>query len=186
MKHTNHRCDPTREGPPPSRQSDHAWLAEVFRENEIPLMGYATHLLGDPDRASDVVQDTFVRLCNQSREQIGDKVRQWLFRVCRNRALDVIKKESRMKTLGDQKASLQISRDGDPSSKAELAERHASALGLLSKLPAKQQEVIRLKIHAGLSYREISDLTGLSVGNIGFLLSTGLKLVRTRMATSDS
>ena len=91
-----------------------------------------------------------------------------------------------MKTLDDAKASIQISRDGDPSSKAELAERHASALGLLSKLPVKQQEVIRLKIHAGLSYREISDLTGLSVGNVGYLLSTGLKLVRTRLATTES
>lgn len=87
-----------------------------------------------------------------------------------------------MKTLDDAQASRQVSRDGDPSSKAELAERHASAEGLLATLPVKQQEVIRLKIHAGLSYREISELTGLSVGNVGFLLSTGLQSVRNRLA----
>lgn len=185
MNQTNHRCDPSSDGPPPQRQTDQAWLAEIFRENELPLMGYATHMLGDPDRASDVVQDTFVRLCKQPRDQVHDRVRQWLFRVCRNRALDVMKKESRMKTLDDAKASRQVSRDGDPSSQAELAERHANAVKLLSKLPIKQQEVIRLKIHAGLSYQEISELTGLSVGNVGYLLSTGLKSVRNRLATAE-
>ena len=144
----------------PDRSDDQSWLGQVFRENEIPLMGYATHLIGDPDRASDIVQDTFVRLCKQPREQVQDRVRQWLFRVCRNRALDVIKKESRMKTLDDAKASRQISREDDPSSKAETDERHASAQGLLSMLPERQLEVIRLKIHGGLSDREISEVTG--------------------------
>ena len=189
MNQMNHQCDPSCDpscdDPEPLRQSDQAWLAEIFRVNELPLMGYATHLLGDPDRASDVVQDTFVRLCKQPRDQVRDRVRQWLFKVCRNRALDIIKKESRMKTLDDAKASLQVSRDGDPSSKVELAERHASAEGLLSKLPVRQQEVIRLKVHAGLSYREISDLTGLSISNVGYLLSTGLKSVRNRLATTE-
>ena len=185
MNQPNHQCDPSCDGPEPRRQGDAAWLAEVFRENELPLMGYAMHLLGDRERASDVVQDTFVRLCKQPRDQVQDRVRQWLFRVCRNRALDIMKKESRMKTLDDAKASLQISRDGDPSSIAEMAERHANAQSLLAKLPPRQQEVIRLKIHGGLSYREISELTGLSVGNVGYLLSTGLKLVRNRLATAE-
>ena len=90
-----------------------------------------------------------------------------------------------MKTLDDAKASLQISRDSDPSSNVEMAERHASAQSLLAKLPARQQEVIRLKVQGGLSYREISELTGLSVGNVGYLLSTGLKLVRNRLATAE-
>ena len=90
-----------------------------------------------------------------------------------------------MKTLDDAKASRQISREDDPSSKAETAERHASAQGLLSTLPERQQEVIRLKIHGGLSYREISDVTGLSVSNVGYLLSTGLKSVRLRLAATD-
>ena len=163
---------------------DQAWLAKVFRENELPLMGYATHLLGDRDRASDIVQDTFVRLCNQPPEQVRDRVRQWLFRVCRNRALDVMKKESRMKTLDENQATIDISHDDDPARRIDLAERHSKAQSLIDSLPEKQQEVIRLKIQSGLSYREISELTGLSVSNVGYLLSTGLKAVRTRLAAA--
>ncbi len=170
---------------PANELSDQEWLAWVFRENELPLMGYATHLLGDRDRASDVVQDAFVRLCKQPRKEVQECVRQWLFRVCRNRALDIMKKESRMKTLDDHSATRQPSRDGDPSAIAERAERHDRAQSLLETLPKKQREVIRLKIHGGLSYREISEITGLSVGNVGYILSTGLKFVRTRLATAE-
>lgn len=185
MNQLNHQSDPSFEGDESEALSEQAWLAKVFRDNEAPLMGYAIHLLRDRDRASDVVQDTFVRLCKQPQDQVRDRVRQWLFRVCRNRALDIMKKESRMKTLDDAKAAMQASRDNDPSAIAEMAERHDDAQSLLATLPARQQEVIRLKIHGELSYREISELTGLSVGNVGYLLSTGLKLVRNRLATAE-
>ena len=148
-------------------------------------MGYATHLLGDPDRAADVVQDTFVRLCKQPREQIQDCARQWLYRVCRNRAFDVLKKEQRMKTLSDAQAAGQQSREGDPQIRAERCDDAGQAASLISELPARQQEVIRLKVQGGLSYREISELTGLSVSNVGYLLHVGLKSVRTRLAAID-
>jgi len=160
-------------------------MADVFRENEIPLMGYATQLLRDRDRASDVVQDTFVRLCKQRRDRVQGRVRQWLFRVCRNRALDVLKKESRMKTLDDDNAPPQTSCEADPSERVEMAERYSAAQSLIGDLPPRQQEVIRLKVQGGLSYHEISELTGLSVSNVGFLLSTGLKAVRNRLAVTD-
>ncbi len=185
MNHLNHQCDPSCDDAAPERLSDQAWLTQVFRENELAMMGYATHLLGDRDRASDVVHDTFVRLCKQPRRQVEDRVRQWLFRVCRNRALDILKKESRMKTLDDANASRQISRDSDPVSIAVMTERYENAQGLLATLPPRQQEVIRLKIHGDLSYREISELTGLSVGNVGYLLSTGLKMIRNQLATAE-
>lgn len=167
--------------------NDHAdpWLSEIFREHELPLMGYATHLLGDADRASDVVQDVFVRLCRQDRQQVQDCVRPWLYRVCRNRALDVLKKESRMKTLDEQTAAAKVSREGDPQQMAQNRDASTQASRLIETLPRNQQEVIRLKVHGELSYREISELTGLSVSNVGYLLSTGLAAVRSKLATTQ-
>ncbi|QDT11615.1 RNA polymerase sigma factor [Planctomycetes bacterium K23_9] len=161
------------------------WLSDVFREFELPLMGYATQLLGNPDRASDVVQDTFVRLCRQERSDVQHCVRPWLYRVCRNRALDVLKKEKRMKTLDEQTAATEVSREVDPQQAAQSRDSSAKAKGLIEQLPARQQEIIRLKIQGGLSYREISDLTGLSVSNVGYLLSTALASVRTRLAATN-
>ncbi len=186
MNESNSSCD--RETPlalPTSAMSDQAWLSLVFQQYEVPLMGYATHLMGDASRASDVVQDTFVRLCKQPRQEVEDRVRRWLYTVCRNRALDILKKEKRMKMLDDAQASQQPSRDADPQLQAQHQESAARAGTLMEDLPDRQREVIRLKVQSGLSYREISELTGLSVSNVGYLLHTGLKSIRTRLATID-
>ena len=164
--------------------SDEAWLSLVFREYRRPLMGYATQLMRDADRASDVVQDTFVRLCNQPRENVEDHVRQWLFSVCRNRAMDVLKKENRMKTLENADQIL-TSHDGDPQLASQTRESAEQAGSLMEGLPPNQREVIRLKVESDLSYREISEVTGLSISNVGYLLHTGLKSIRVRLATVE-
>ena len=52
---------------------------------------------------------------------------------------------------------------------------------LLSALPAKQQEVIRLKFQQHLSYREIARCTKLSESNVGWLIHTGIKTLREQM-----
>ena len=49
---------------------------------------------------------------------------------------------------------------------------------LLDRLPANQRDVIVLKFQQGLSYQEIHHITGLSTGNIGFLIHTGLHRLR--------
>lgn len=167
-----------------STLSDEAWLSLVFQEFQRPLLGYAIHLMGDTDRAGDVVQDTFVRLCAQPRNQIEGHVRQWLYAVCRNRAIDVLKKENRMKALEDCGAA-QTSAERNPQVAAEHRETAIQADSLMNGLPPRQQEVIRLKVEGGLSYQEISSLTGLSVSNVGYLLHTGLKSIRTRLATIE-
>jgi RNA polymerase sigma-70 factor (ECF subfamily) len=152
-------------------------------------MGYATHLLGDRDRASDVVQDTFVRLCRQPRNEVESRVNAWLFRVCRNRALDVLKKEGRMKTMSDRAvathAANQSNQDSNPQAIALQREQADKAGSLLSNLPENQREVIRLKVQGDLTYREISELTGLSISNVGYLLHTGLKAIRTNLAAIE-
>jgi RNA polymerase sigma-70 factor (ECF subfamily) len=57
-------------------------------------------------------------------------------------------------------------------------ERLSSVEGLLTNLPENQREVIRLKFQSGLSYQEISEVTGHSISNVGFLLHTAIKTLR--------
>ena len=78
---------------------------------------------------------------------------------------------------------------GPPATPAELEENtdsQAQLLGLLSSLPAKQQEVLRLKFQHGHSYKEISRITQESVGNVGWLLHVGLKALKEKLGTSDA
>ena len=60
-------------------------------------------------------------------------------------------------------------------------EQYAAVLQLIGRLPHNQQEVVRLKFQNGFSYQEISRITSLSVGNVGFILHTALKALRSEM-----
>ncbi len=55
----------------------------------------------------------------------------------------------------------------------------------MESLPPKQQEVLRLKFQQGLTYREISQVTQESIGNVGWLLHKGLKSLKERLAGGE-
>src|SRR4051812_34641825 len=77
------------------------WIVAALNRYENHLVRYATWILGDIERAREVVQETFLRLCREQPARIGDHLAQWLFTVCRNLAFDVRKKENRMSPLTD-------------------------------------------------------------------------------------
>ena len=56
---------------------------------------------------------------------------------------------------------------------------------LVKELPKNQQEVVRLRFHNHHSYQEISDITGLSVGNVGFLLNAAMRNLRSKMERDE-
>ena len=155
------------------------WVHAALRQYEGPLIRYAAQITGDLDRARDVVQDTFIRLCAEPQDRVEPHLAQWLFKVCRNRALDVRRKESRMKTLDDTEMNLQVSNEPSPS--AESREAAGEVQRLLGTLSDNQQEVVRLKFQNGLSYQEISNITNLTVTNVGFLIHTAIKSLRQQM-----
>jgi RNA polymerase sigma-70 factor (ECF subfamily) len=154
------------------------FVREALAEFESPLIGYATTFLHDIERARDVVQDTFIRLYQQDIDKVREGLKGWLFTVCRNRALDVLRKEKRLTGLEDAQVSRLSSGRRSPSERADLSERVEQVHAALNRLSENQREVILLKFEQGLSYREISEVTGLSSGNVGFLLHTGLKRLR--------
>src|SRR5215212_3886796 len=77
------------------------WIVEALRNHEARLIRYASWILQDPERAQEVVQETFLRLCKEDRAKISGHLTQWLFTVCRNLAFDARRKEARMTRLED-------------------------------------------------------------------------------------
>ena len=164
---------------------DSGFLARIFAEQQAPLTRYATRLLGDPERARDVVQDTFVRLMAQPLGAVDGHAVEWLFTVCRHRALDVLRKEGRMKRFEDGQAERVTAAEPRPGRALEHAETQAQILQLIDRLPANQQEVVRLKFQNGFSYKEISRITDLSVSNVGFLIHTAVHRLRAEFAAQQ-
>jgi RNA polymerase sigma factor (sigma-70 family) len=163
---------------------DTAWVREALDRFERPLIAYAARLSGDPERSRDVVQDVFLKLCVQDRDKVEPHLAEWLFTVCRNRMLDVLRKEGRMGHLSEEQARVHPGRDPAPADLLERQEEAALVLKMLDDLPPGQQEVIRLKFQNGFSYKEISHISGYSVSNVGFMIHTGLKTIRGRLAVA--
>ena len=157
------------------------WVRAALRQYEAPLTRYAARLTGDAERARDIVQDTFVRLCAEDPARLNGRLAESLFTVCRHRALDVQRKERRMTALNEMELETCASREPSPALALEQQENAGLVLKLLNALPPNQQEVVRLKFQNDLSYRDISGITGLSVSNVGFLIHTALKTIRQRM-----
>ena len=172
-------------------------ISSLLARYERPLVRYAQSIVGDLESARDVVQETFIRYCRMQESGGRDRgsgkngatepdpcsltpdsshLAAWLFTVTRNRALDHQRKFSRIipMTLPDD----QPSTAPGPAAVLERRESATSLFRLLDALPPNQREVIRLKFQNDLSYREIADVTQLSVTNVGFLLHTGLKKLR--------
>jgi len=164
---------------PESSRGD--WLKRILEQHETGLVRYACRLTGDLEAARDVVQDTFMALCRQSPGSVNEHVVPWLFRVCRNRALDVVKTRHINHPITEIENSMP-DRDEGPADQLERKEKLAMVLELLETLPANQREVIILKFQHGLSYKEISSITDLSVTNVGFLIHTGLKTIKKRLS----
>lgn len=167
-----------------SPQSDAEWIRAAVERYEAPLTAYAAHVLGgDVERARDVVQEAFLRLIGQDRQKVTPHLTEWLYTVCRNQAIDVRRKQRRMEFLNDADADSATSAAPEPSARAEIDDSMSHVLRSLRQLPRNQQECIRLKFQGGLSYKQISDVTNLTVTNVGFLIHTGLKTLRQRLAS---
>ena len=154
------------------------FITRAMAEHESSLIGYATAILHSVDRARDVVQDTFLRLCQQKPEKVRDNLKSWLFTVCRNRVFDVLRKEKRMEPMDDIKFQKVVGDTAAPDEQANQDDQLAKVMSILQRLSDNQRECILLKFQQGMSYKEIAKVTGLKEGNIGFLIHTGLKRIR--------
>ncbi|MBX3412747.1 MAG: sigma-70 family RNA polymerase sigma factor [Pirellulales bacterium] len=168
-----------------NQQAPAEWLADVLAEHEAPLVRYATRLTGNADRARDLVQEAFARLCAEDPSRLNGHVRAWLYRTVRHRVIDEHRKEHRMQSLEQAEGVCCTSREASPEGVLELRESAERVTELLAALPAREQEIVRLKFQEDLSYREIGEVLGLSVSNVGFLLHTAIKKLRVRMLATE-
>ena len=105
------------------------WVRTALSCYEGQLTRYAQRITGDLDQARDVVQETFLRLCREQPAELDGYLAEWLFTVCRNNAIDVRRRESRMTILAETEVSETPDRRPEP---AILAEQNDSA-GRLSR-----------------------------------------------------
>ena len=188
MDHPKHPAKPRAHSPQHRQRLEQA-VARYHR----PLVSYARSLTGDLERARDAAQDALLRLCQQPAEDYDQKISHrlgaWLFTVCRNRVIDLHRKEHRMTATDNQsldsfvqQRSTSGSTSGGPADHAEAHDQQDHLLRLVDALPPNQREVVQLRFRGELAYREIAEVTGHSVSHVGVLLHSAMKHLRKDMA----
>jgi RNA polymerase sigma factor (sigma-70 family) len=155
------------------------WMRSVMDRHEGPLLRYTARILGgDLERARDIVQDTMLKLWKSDRFGVDDNAAQWLFAVCRNGAVDVLRKEKRMIGLSEDIKRNQTAPGGGPQARVEEQEAAGRINSAIAQLPDGQQEVLRLKFQDEFTYKQIAEITGLSVSGVGFQIHTAMQTLR--------
>jgi len=161
----------------------------MVSEYEGALLRYAVRIVRHHDVAQNVVQDTFIRLFRNWKDEFKPcpKLSSWLYCVAHNCAVDHLRRETRRNLL-----HLHHAREheeftppvrGEGFEISEDAERAAQALRTLN---LREQQLVVLKIYEDKSYAEISEISGLTVGNVGYILHHAMKKLAAELGKHGS
>ena len=148
-------------------------LEELFRRYRLVAYRVAYRLLSNEADALDAVQDAFVKaLTHLPSFQGRSSFKTWLLRVVSNAALDLGRQRGRREALSmdalgpknrEEVEPLIMSEPGLALERADLRRQLQTALG---QLPAAQRQTFVLHAEAELSYREVAEVLGISIGTV--------------------
>jgi RNA polymerase sigma-70 factor (ECF subfamily) len=167
-------------------------LDELFRRYRQPAYRVAFRLLGNEADALDAVQEGFVKALTHLQGFEGrSSFKTWLLRVVSNAALDLGRQRGRRETL-----SLDAAQTREPGgTDANLLTHDVAASGLeradlralldeaLATLSAAQRQTFVLHVDAELSYREVADALGISIGTVMSRLFYARQKLRAYLST---
>ncbi|MCL5098847.1 MAG: RNA polymerase sigma factor [Candidatus Omnitrophica bacterium] len=161
-------------------------IERLFVALESPLLNYALRMVRDSALAEDIVQDAFMKL----HAQFGQvrEPRRWLYRTVHNLALNQQRQSAKTAPLSlcadPLESPIHESIDPRPLPDENIARWEGIGLVRLSlkALDDRSRQLIHLKFNEDLSYKEISDRTGLKIGHVGYLLHHALKSIAAELA----
>jgi RNA polymerase sigma-70 factor (ECF subfamily) len=152
---------------------DREALNELFRRYRLLAYRVAHRLLGNDADALDAVQNGFVKaLTHLSGFQGRSTFKTWLLRVVSNAALDLGRQRGRHETLsldrrdpGEWEPSDPLTLE-NPAGRLERADLRRILDEAIAALPEAQRRTFVLHADAELSYREVADVLGISIGTV--------------------
>ena len=152
-------------------------ISEVLKREQARLRNFIRRRVPDPRDAEDILQDVFYELVEANRLLMPiEQVTSWLFRVTRNRIIDLFRKKKPVSfsdiAVADENDEVLRLEDLLPSPDAGPAALYARKVLLdelalaVGELPAQQREVFVAHELEGRSFKEIAAATGVSVNTL--------------------
>lgn len=149
---------------------DEQSLSVLINRHQSKIYGFIYSKMSDRDVADDVFQDTFIKviktLKSNSYNEEG-KFLPWVMRIAHNLIVDHYRKNKKMPMLRETEefSIFSILSDNSPTIESQIINDliEKDLQKIILELPHDQKEVLMMRIYQDLSFKEISDLTGVSI-----------------------
>lgn len=145
-------------------------LAILVNRHQSKIYGFIYSKVLDRDLSDDIFQDTFIKviktLKSNSYNEEG-KFLPWVMRIAHNLIIDYFRKNKKMPMYRETEefSIFSIMTDNSPNVESRIISEQVETdlLKLINELPNDQKEVLEMRIYQDLSFKEIADLTGVSI-----------------------
>ena len=145
-------------------------LSELIRRHQHRIYSFIYSKVFDKDIAEDIFQDTFIKVINtlkRGKYNEEGKFLPWVMRIAHNLVIDHFRRNKRMPKFdnsGDFNIFSVLSDSGLNAEKQIIKDQIESDLReVIRELPEDQLEVLTMRIYKEMSFKEISERTGVSI-----------------------
>lgn len=166
-------------------------LEELIRRHKSKIYTSIYHLVKDSDLAEDIFQDTFIKVINTlrtSKYNEEGKFLPWVIRISHNLVIDHFRKEKRKPIVANVEGFdiFDVIKVYDENIEDRIIKEqsHKDLRTLIHLLPLEQKEVLIMRHFGELSFKEISEITGVSIntalGRMRYALTNLRKMMQTK------
>ena len=162
----------------------------LIQKHKNKIYAFILSKIRNRDLAEDIFQDTFIKVINslqKGKYNEEGKFLPWVMRIANNLVIDYFRKSKKMRTIAPTNDFdiFDILQDGEKNIEDNLVNNqiHKDLRKLIEHLPEDQKEVLKMRYYAELSFKEISECTGVSIntalGRMRYALINLRKLIDT-------
>ena len=163
-------------------------LEILIKRHKQRLYSFIYSKVLNRDIAEDVFQDTFIKVIRTLKKgnyNEEGKFLPWVMRIAHNLVIDHFRKTNRMPTLKntDEFDIFSVIGDGNLNAEKKIIQEqiHTDVRALIEELPEEQKEVLIMRMYRDMSFKEISENTGVSIntalGRMRYALMNMRKLI---------
>ncbi|MDR3309561.1 MAG: sigma-70 family RNA polymerase sigma factor [Tannerella sp.] len=144
---------------------------ELLNRHKSALHSYILHMVCNRDLTEDIFQETFLKAITtikQGRYTSQDKFKAWVMRIAHNLIIDSFRQERNENTISNDEVEVDLLNDMrlcDSTIEDDMVQEqvYADIRKLVRHLPDNQREVLEMRYYQDLSFKEIADMTGVSI-----------------------
>ncbi len=161
------------------KQGDIQAYEKIFRELYSPLCGYANKIIGDHNRAEEMVQDVFFNIWkNRERLTVKISLKSYLYKSVKNACLQIAQHQLVKDKYKQFVSTAERDIQPNPQTDLELKEINMAIDKTLDTLPQRCKEIFYLNRFDGLKYKEIAEKLSISQKTVEANISKALKHLR--------